>query len=103
MSLEPATLAGADVRGPARRRHRRIATEEAMAVPELMTAMRGVGRSTWKSLDLNMWRRLANAAPGGSDGGYWPIHQALLDFDAGRIAEMDDAGVDMHVLSLVCP
>lgn len=73
-------------------RPRRIATEEAFAVQEQMAAMHEVlHRTPGYDPDMVLWRMtLEGGGP----------REQLLDIDAGRIAEMDRHGVDMHLLSL---
>ena len=71
---------------------RRIATEEAFAVPEQMDAMRKVVAETNDyHPDLYLW----NITLGGG-----VIHDRLLDLDGERIETMDQAGIDMQLLSL---
>jgi len=69
-----------------------IATEEAFATPAQMQAIKDlIGRSSGYDADLNLWRRM-------SGGGL--LTDRLLDLEEERIAIMDAAGIDMHVLSL---
>lgn len=75
------------------RPYRRIATEEAFAIPEWFNAMAALPAA---SLDIQEARMLAglHAIP--------PIHQGLVDFDH-RLKIMDNTGVDVHLLSLTTP
>jgi predicted TIM-barrel fold metal-dependent hydrolase len=82
---------------------RKIATEEAFATPALVKA----------------WLEIARAAPGSSldaptgilsifdnprpDSNQDRFRRRLLDLDVERLAEMDQAGVDMQVLSVTIP
>jgi len=71
---------------------RRISTEEAFSVPEQMEAMRRVlAEASGYDPDLFLWNILVG-------GGV--IHDRLLDLDGERIEIMDQAGLDMQVLSL---
>jgi 5-carboxyvanillate decarboxylase len=78
-------------------RIRRIATEEAFQIPEIATALRDVVRQPGPSLDLPVLRR-AYAQDGA--GEFLP---KLLDVEGQRLTEMDDLGIDMHLLSLCYP
>ncbi|MPT46975.1 MAG: amidohydrolase [Sphingobium sp.] len=69
-----------------------IATEEAFATPAQMAAIQQlVSAHTGYDADLNLWRRMAG-------GGI--LTDRLLDLEGERIAIMDAAGIDMHLLSL---
>jgi len=71
---------------------RRIPTEEAFAVPEQMDAMRKIVAETSDyHPDLYLWSRTLA-------GGI--LHDRLLDLDGERIEIMDQAGIDMQLLSL---
>ena len=70
----------------------RIATEEAFSVPEQMDAMRKVvAAASEYDPDLYLW----NVTLGGG-----VIHDRLLDLDGERLDIMDQAGIDMQLLSL---
>jgi predicted TIM-barrel fold metal-dependent hydrolase len=75
---------------------RRIATEEAFAIPEQFDGYRALGRSTWSSPDIVFWSR----ALGNPDT---RLADALLDLDDTRIADMDANGVDVQLLLLTSP
>jgi 5-carboxyvanillate decarboxylase len=80
------------------RKYRLIATEEAFSIPEQADAFRRVAALSYSNPDLDMWRSFmapASSAP--------PLLRRLLDLDKERIQIMDQAGVDMHVLSLTSP
>jgi 5-carboxyvanillate decarboxylase len=77
-------------------RVRRIATEEAFAIPEQFDGYRALGRSTWSSPDIVFWSR----ALGNPDT---RLVDALLDLDDTRIADMDANGVDVQLLLLTSP
>jgi predicted TIM-barrel fold metal-dependent hydrolase len=77
-------------------RIRRIATEEAFAIPEQFDGYRALGRSTWSSPDVVFWSRVL----GNPDD---RLVEALLDLDEQRIADMDANGVDVQLLLLTSP
>jgi 5-carboxyvanillate decarboxylase len=76
---------------------RRIGTEEHFAIPEQLDAWRGMARSVWASQDLELVRS------GGMSYHGQRLIDGLLELGAGRIAKMDEFGVDMAVLSLCSP
>ena len=104
-------------------RVRKIATEEAFSIPEIADALRDVVRRGGPNLDLKLLSLIYDAPaatpspdqPRGSERpGSGPrgtdrdalaraILPRLLDLDAGRLADMDANGVDMHLLSLTMP
>jgi 2,3-dihydroxybenzoate decarboxylase len=71
----------------------KIATEEAFAIPEWQAAMREVPMEGPEANEVRFLRFVQSVD-------HWRI--GLTDFDA-RLAEMDAAGVDMHLLSLTTP
>jgi 5-carboxyvanillate decarboxylase len=72
--------------------HRRIATEEAWAIPEQFDAWRDLlKKSTYYDPDLFLARVQ-------TDGGL--LSRRLLDVDEERLRIMDEAGVDVHLLAL---
>ena len=82
---------------------RKIATEEAFSIPEVAAALREVARGPSQSLDKLLVRGIYDApAPG---QGYDALNflDGLLDVEERRLAEMDEYGVDMHLLSLTAP
>ena len=92
--------------GGGQRNFRRIATEEAWAIPEQRAAIAGIARSNWENLDVRNLRGgssapSAGAAPSGEGSG--ALGRRLLDADGERLEIMDRDGVDMHVLSLTSP
>jgi 5-carboxyvanillate decarboxylase len=77
-------------------RIRRIATEEAFAIPEQFDGYRALGRSTWSSPDVVFWSRVLRNPD-------TRLVDALLDVDDARIADMDANGVDVQLLLLTSP
>jgi 5-carboxyvanillate decarboxylase len=78
---------------------RRIGTEEAFTIPEVAAKLRDVARSPTDSSDLPLVKGIYDA----QEGGGVPFLEALLDLEELRIRDMDDNGVDMHLLSLTAP
>jgi len=75
------------------KKYRRIATEEAFAIPEQMEAQRELLASTQEyDPDLFLWR--VQTDPNG------PVHNRLIDLYDMRMKEMDAYDVDMHLLAL---
>ena len=85
----------ADVTSAAR--PRRVGTEEHFAIPEQLDAWRAMSRSVWASQDLELVR-----SSGLSYHGQRLIDN-LLELGDGRIAKMDEHGLDVAVLSLCSP
>ena len=82
----------------AKRKYRLIATEEAFSIPEQADEFRKIAPIAYSNPDLDMWRSFVNAPPGAS-----PLLRRLLDLEGERIQIMDQAGVDVHLLSLTSP
>ena len=95
VSAAPAITAAASVR--------KIATEEAFATPELVKAWLQIARSQPESsLDVSTAiLSIFNNPPSGSNQDRF--RRQLLDVDAERLGEMDQASVDMQVLSVTIP
>jgi predicted TIM-barrel fold metal-dependent hydrolase len=103
------TVAGAQVR--------KIATEEAFTIPEVVDAIRAVVRKGGTNLDLKLLRLIyashpatpttretaVSTAPANRDLFAQTLLPRLLDIDSGRLADMDANGVDVHLLSLMAP
>jgi 5-carboxyvanillate decarboxylase len=75
-------------------KYRLVATEEAFATPEQVKSFRQMGATEWNDPDVVMWRGFLSNEP---------LLGKLLDFEQQRLSIMDQAGVDMHVLSLTSP
>ncbi len=76
---------------------RRIGTEEHFAIPEQLDAWRGMAKSDWSSLDLELVRSTGLSYHGQR------LINALLELGDARIARMDEHGLDLAVLSLCSP
>ncbi|HEY6904544.1 MAG TPA: amidohydrolase family protein [Candidatus Acidoferrales bacterium] len=75
------------------KKYRRIATEEAFAIPEQMEAQRELIANTQEyDPDLFLWK--VQTDPNG------PVHNRLIDLYEMRMQEMDKYDVDMHLLAL---
>jgi 5-carboxyvanillate decarboxylase len=89
--------AGGEPEAP-KRKYRLIATEEAFSIPEQANEFRKIAGIAYSNPDLDMWRSFLDPAPNAP-----PLLRRLLDFEGERIEIMDQAGVDMHLLSLTSP
>ncbi len=92
-----ATAAAMQGSEPARK-YRLIATEEAFSIPEQADEFGHVATLSYSNPDLDMWRGFFNPTPGAQ-----PLLRRLLDLEGERIDIMNQAGVDMHILSLTSP
>jgi 5-carboxyvanillate decarboxylase len=79
-------------------KYRRIATEEAFATPPQLEGFRALGKFLTQGADLSFTQILV----GDSDYAR-NMTPRLLDIGAGRIAQMDEDGCTMQVLSLTSP
>lgn len=77
-----------------RKKYRLIATEEAFASPEQVEYFRKAETSAWTDPDIELWRHFLNTGI---------LLRRLLDVEQERLSIMDQAGVDMHLLSLTSP
>jgi len=87
---------------------RRIATEEAFSIPEIAAELQKVARGPSSSLDKLLVKGIYDALGGteaGGASGYGRMNflEGLLDIEGRRLEEMDEFGVDMHLLSLTAP
>jgi 2,3-dihydroxybenzoate decarboxylase/5-carboxyvanillate decarboxylase len=82
---------------------RRIATEEAFSIPEVAAELQKVVRGPSSSLDKLLVKGIYDYK--GGDPGYGRMNflEGLLDVEGHRLKEMDQYGVDMHLLSLTAP
>jgi 5-carboxyvanillate decarboxylase len=86
----------------AQKKMRRIATEEAFSIPEVAAALKDVARSPSQSLDMTLVKRIYDAPKSDQSlmGSFLP---RLIDLEKGRLRDMDENGVTMHLLSLTAP
>jgi 5-carboxyvanillate decarboxylase len=94
---------------------RTIATEEAFVIPEIADELRALVKRGGTNLDLKLLDTIYNSPPptdeqlkaatnpANRDAQSRVLLPKLLDIGAGRIAEMDARGVDVHLLSLAMP
>jgi 5-carboxyvanillate decarboxylase len=96
----PAAAEAANQPQTAKRKYRLIATEEAFSIPEQADEFRRAQGLSYSidNPDLDMWRGFLNPQPGAS-----PFLRRLLDLEGERIQIMDQASVDVHLLSLTSP
>ena len=86
----PLAAASAGAEG---KHYRKIATEEAFAIPEWFEAMDSIRTTSPEINEVRLLRQLQSVPA---------LRRGLLDFDY-RLQNMDETGVDMHVLSLTTP
>ena len=75
---------------------RLIATEEACAFPEQIEAIRKLAAHPGGDPDLVMWSRFLSPR-------YQTVLRRLLDLGVERLGIMDEAGIDMQILSMTSP
>ena len=80
------------------RKYRLVATEEAFSTPEQVDELRKVAALLYSNPDLEMWRGFLSPRPEAP-----PLLRRLIDIEGERLQIMDQAGVDMHLLSLTSP
>src|SRR5580658_5038191 len=82
---------------------RRIATEEAFSIPEIAAELKKVARGPSSSLDKLLVKGIYDSAEDSPGYGRMNFLEGLLDVEGRRLKEMDEFGVDMHLLSLTAP
>lgn len=103
IGLAAATLVAPALPAQPATRVRRIATEEAFATPELVEAWLEIARTNPEaSLDVNTGIKsiFDNPAVGSNQERF---KRQLLDFDNERLRIMDEASIDMQILSVTIP
>ena len=93
-ALGSAPAEAAEQAQPSNRKYRLVATEEAFSIPEQVNAFRHCKQTLWHDPDVEQWSIFLTSEV---------LMRRLLDVDQERLAIMDQAGVDMHVLSLTSP
>jgi 5-carboxyvanillate decarboxylase len=78
---------------------RRIATEEAFTIPEVVAALRDLCAGPAQGIDMMLVRKIY----GGVEGYQNRFLAPLLDIEHERLRDMDANGVDMQLLSLTAP
>src|SRR6202161_2432760 len=82
---------------------RKIATEEAWSIPGVAAALGHVPRGPSSSLDKLLVAAIYDATAKSSGYSALNFLDGLLDTEKRRLAEMDQFGIDMHLLSLTAP
>lgn len=82
---------------------RKIATEEAWSIPEVAAELKKVARSPSQSLDKLLVKGIYDAERDTSGYGKMNFLGGLLDVEERRLGQMDELGIDMHLLSLTAP
>ncbi len=82
---------------------RKIATEEAWSIPEVAQALKAVANSPTQSLDKLLVKGIYDAAVDSSGYGKLDFLTGLIDVEEHRLSQMDQYGIDMHLLSLTAP
>ena len=80
------------------KKYKLIATEEAFSIPGQADEFRRIAGIAYSNPDLDMWRGFLNPVPNAP-----PLLRRLLDLEGERLQIMDQAGVDIHLLSLTSP
>jgi 5-carboxyvanillate decarboxylase len=81
-------------------RFRRIATEEAFSIPEVAAALGDISKAPGTSLDLMLVKTIYGTEGSGSRA---TLKSLLIDLEDKRLKDMDENGVDVHLLSLTAP
>jgi 5-carboxyvanillate decarboxylase len=82
---------------------RKIATEEAWSIPEVAAELKKVAMGPSQSLDKLLVKGIYTVAPGEPGYDAFPFLGGLLDVEDTRLKQMDELGVDMHLLALTAP
>ena len=82
---------------------RKIATEEAWSIPEVAAELKKVANSPTQSLDKLLVKGIYDAEEDTSGYGKMDFLSGLTDVQQMRLAQMDQFGVDMHLLTLTAP
>ena len=82
---------------------RKIAVEEAWSVPEVAAELQKIARGPSTSLDMEFVKGVYDARAGSTGFGQMKFLDGLLDVEGERLHQMNQLGVDMHILSLTAP
>jgi 2,3-dihydroxybenzoate decarboxylase/5-carboxyvanillate decarboxylase len=82
---------------------RLIATEEAWSIPEVAAELKKVANSPTQSLDKLLVKGIYDAPADSSGYGKLDFLSGLLDAEQERLRQMDELGVDMHLMALTAP
>jgi len=86
-----------------RNKVRLIATEEAWSIREVADELRKVARSPSQSLDKLLVKGIYDAPADASGYARMDFLSGLLDAEQERLRQMDELGVDIHLLALTAP
>ena len=93
-ALGAAASSAAEAAQTPNRKYRLVATEEAFSIPEQVEAFRKCHQTMWHDPDVEQWALFLEVKQ---------LIGRLLDVDNERLSIMDQAGVDVHLLSLTSP
>ena len=82
---------------------RLIATEEAWSIPEVAAELKKVANGPSQSLDKLLVKGIYDAPRDSSGYGKLDFLSGLLDAEQERLRQMDEYGVDMHLMALTAP
>src|SRR6478735_10279861 len=82
---------------------RLIATEEAWSIPEVAEELRKVANGPSQSLDKLLVKGIYDAPTDTSGYSKLDFLSGLTDVEERRLPQMDEFGVDMHLLALTAP
>ncbi len=82
---------------------RKIATEEAFSIPEVAAELKKVAQGPSQSLDKLLVKGIYDAPEDSSGYSTMNFLDGLIDVEGRRLKEMDELGIDMHLLSLTAP
>ncbi len=82
---------------------RKIATEEAWSIPEVAAELEKVSNGPSQSLDKLLVKGIYDQEGGGAQYAGVNFLDGLLDAEDVRLKQMDELGIDMHLLALTAP
>jgi len=82
---------------------RLIACEEAWSIPEVSAELKKVANSPTQSLDKLLVKGIYDAEADSTGYGKMNFLEGLTDVEEKRLPQMDEFGVDMHLLTLTAP
>jgi 5-carboxyvanillate decarboxylase len=82
---------------------RKIATEEAWSIPEVAAELKKISNGPSQSLDKLLVRGIYDQEGGGAQYAGVNFLDGLLDAEDVRLKQMDELGIDMHLLALTAP
>ncbi|MXO59457.1 amidohydrolase family protein [Altererythrobacter salegens] len=82
---------------------RLIATEEAWSIPEVAAELKKVSNGPSQSLDKLLVKGIYDQEGGGAQYAGVNFLDGLLDAEQARLRQMDELGIDMHLMALTAP